>query len=270
MRGDRARPALAATRFADVRWVAETGSTNADLADLAAGGAAEGRVLVADHQTAGRGRLDRSWVAPPGSSLLVSVLLRPAIPASDAALVTLAMALAAVDACELVADVRPQIKWPNDLVVSERDGGPTRKLAGILAASSLAGSQLDAVVVGIGINVNWGDATPEQLSELGDTAVALDRLTGHDVDREDLLIALMRSLDERYDAVVEPSRWPDLVEAATLSSATIGRDVEVDLGSEVLTGRAIGLTRHGGLELELESGDRRTILTGDVVHARVR
>src|SRR5262252_7179550 len=98
MRGDRARPALAGTRFADVRWVAETGSTNADLADLAAAGAAEGLVLVADHQTAGRGRLDRTWVSPAGSSLLLSVLLRPAIPASDAALVTLAMALAAVNA----------------------------------------------------------------------------------------------------------------------------------------------------------------------------
>ncbi|MFN2609052.1 MAG: biotin--[acetyl-CoA-carboxylase] ligase, partial [Acidimicrobiales bacterium] len=115
-----------ARRFADVRHLAEVDSTNRLAADLARGGAAEGVVVVADHQTAGRGRRGRSWEAAPGSSLLVSVVLRPP-PGPAAGLATVAAALAAADACHRVAGFAPGLKWPNDVLV----GG--RKLAGILA-----------------------------------------------------------------------------------------------------------------------------------------
>src|SRR4051812_27340870 len=107
-------------------------------------GAPEGLAAVADHQTAGRGRLGRAWVAPPGASLLLSVLFRPDLAPERLHLTTAAVALAAAEACEAVAGVLPVLKWPNDLLVGDR------KLAGVLAES-----RLPAVVVGIGLNVNW-------------------------------------------------------------------------------------------------------------------
>ena len=142
----------------EVRVVGETGSTNADLLALARDGAPEGIVLVADHQTAGRGRLDRRWEAPPGSSLLMSMLFRPPRSVTHLNLVNAAAGIAASDACNEVAGFRPLLKWPNDVVVDDR------KLAGILA--EVVGQ---AVVVGIGLNVNWPSPLPP---ELADTATA--------------------------------------------------------------------------------------------------
>src|SRR5688500_2711884 len=132
---------LAGTRFRRVRWVAETGSTNTDAMGLAHDGEPEGQVVVADHQRAGRGRLGRTWTAPPGASLLVSVLLRPPAPVVGA--VAMAVGLAMAEAVEELTGVEARLKWPNDLVVPVPgpglDGsgpdrsGPDRKLAGILA-----------------------------------------------------------------------------------------------------------------------------------------
>ena len=160
----RASAALRGTRFTDVRWTSGTGSTNADALALARDGAPEGVVVVADHQTAGRGRRDRHWVAPPRGSLLVSVLLRP--PAALAGSASMAAAVAMAVAVEQVAQVEPGLKWPNDLVVDTADG--ERKLAGILAEADWpAGSTISAgyrapaahdravVVVGVGVNVSW-------------------------------------------------------------------------------------------------------------------
>ena len=132
-----------------IRWLDEVDSTNTSVRDQARQGAAEGLVVVADHQTAGRGRLDRTWESPPGANLLASVLLRPQCEAADVHLCTEAVALAAADACREVAGVEPVLKWPNDLLV----GG--RKLAGVLAEAEFSGGTLVAVIVGIGINVAW-------------------------------------------------------------------------------------------------------------------
>src|SRR3954469_17377079 len=192
--GDLARRALGGTRFADVRWVDETGSTNADALALARQGAPEGIVLVADHQTAGRGRQGRTWEAPPGASLLVSVLLRP--PAAVAGLTTMAVAVAAAEGMEEVTGFAPRIKWPNDLVWPGDGSAPDRKLAGILAEADWpARSPADGgwsppppgervvVVAGMGINVNWPDSLPE---ELRDIAVAANHVAGQTIDREAL------------------------------------------------------------------------------------
>ena len=143
-----------------VEHVAATGSTNADLAADAAG-RPDRSVLVADHQTAGRGRLDRRWDAPPGANLLASLLFH--IVPDPAVDLTRRVGLAAVDACHEVAGVAAALKWPNDVMVGER------KLAGILAQRTANGS----VVVGIGLNVGWA---PEGAARLGDGIAPLDVL----------------------------------------------------------------------------------------------
>lgn len=278
VRGDRARPRLAGTRFGAVEWVSETGSTNRDLLDRAEAGDPEGRVLVADHQRAGRGRLDRTWAAPADGSLLVSVLLRPDLAVADASLLTTAMALSAAEACTAVAGVAPRIKWPNDLVVPASAGpssgssaaswaGPPRKLAGILAESILDGHDLRAVVVGLGMNVNWPAELPPDLATI---AVALNHLVGRDVDREELLVALLERLDHWYGCALDGTAGrAQVMDEARASSITLGSRVRVDLGSDVIEGVADELTDAGELVVAVAAtGERRTVVAGDVVHLR--
>jgi len=238
--------------FADVRRFSELDSTNRHAMELARQGAAEGLVVVADHQTAGRGRLGRTWEAPPGSGLLVSVLLRPTIAPERLHLTTMAVALAAADACDDVAGVRPGLKWPNDLVVDDR------KLGGILAEVPEAG----AVVVGLGLNVLW-ETPPAQLADIG---VALNQLVGRSVDREQLLAAILANLARRYAAV---TRSPEELAADYRDEcATIGRRVRVELPSETFHGLAVAVNEDGQLVVEDDGGSVRTVTAGDVIHVR--
>jgi BirA family transcriptional regulator, biotin operon repressor / biotin---[acetyl-CoA-carboxylase] ligase len=296
---DRARRALAGSRFGDVRWAASTGSTNSDALALARDGAPEGIVVVADHQHAGRGRRARTWVAPPGGSLLVSVLLRP--PAGVAATTAMATAVAMAEAVDDLAAVKAGLKWPNDLVVATADGD--RKLAGILAEADWpAGSTISAgyrapaahdravVVVGVGINVTWPalerpsstpPAAPEApgptdtgadetaaLAEVAGVATALNWL-GAAVDRVDLLVAFLRRLDHQYAALLADGPGGVVAEWRR-RSATLGRRVRVDLGAEDVDGTAADVTDDGHLVVETLEGDRRTLAVGDVVHLRPR
>jgi BirA family biotin operon repressor/biotin-[acetyl-CoA-carboxylase] ligase len=262
-------------RFADVRWVDETGSTNADAMELARQGEPEGIVLVADHQTAGRGRAGRSWVAPPGAGLLLSVLLRPPAPVVD--LATMAVGVSAAAAVSRVAGFEPRLKWPNDLVWPGDGSAPDRKLAGILAEADWpAGSSISAgwkepaphdravVVVGIGINVSWPSELPD---ELADIAVAINHVVDSPVDREDLLIALLEELGPRYAALVEGDRASLLGEWRS-RSATLGRSVRIDLGADDVEGKAVDVTEDGHLVVDTLDGTRRVFAVGDVVHLR--
>lgn len=275
--GGRARTALRSglgARFADVRWVDDTGSTNVDVMALARDGAHEGLVLVADHQSAGRGRAGRTWTAPAGSSLLMSVLLRPPVAVMD--LCTMAMAVAAADAIEAVAGFAPRLKWPNDLVWPGDGSAPDRKLAGVLAEADWpAGSTPDTgyrqprpdaravVVVGIGINVSWPDDLPDELAEI---AVACNHIGSVAVDREDLLVAVLRQLDTRYTALLEGDR-SSLLERWRERSATLGRRVRARLGNEEIEGVAADIDAEGHLLVDTTAG-RRSISAGDVVHLR--
>lgn len=267
VKGSSATSRLSGTRFTQVRWVDSTGSTNADLLAEAADGRPEGLVLVADHQVAGRGRLDRTWEAPPGSSLLVSVLLRPALGPDDGFLVTFAAGLAAVEAVHQVAGVTPGLKWPNDLVLVGDDPRAGRKLGGILAEARLGASGLEAVVVGMGLNVNWPRELPAELEGI---AVALNHVVGAEVDREDLLVAWLQHLDARLAALDTPAGRPALLERVRAVSATLGRPVRVELpdGSR-LEGDAVDLTPGGHLLVAPAGGGEPVEVTvGDVVHLR--
>jgi BirA family transcriptional regulator, biotin operon repressor / biotin---[acetyl-CoA-carboxylase] ligase len=263
MRGDHASSALAGSRFGDLRWVESTGSTNADLLALAAEDGADGVVLVAEHQTAGRGRLDRRWEAPAASSLLCSVLVRPQLPVGMVQLTALAAAVAASDACDAVAGVRPRVKWPNDLVIVSADG-VERKLAGILSESSLRGGEVAAVVIGMGLNVNWPDDFPDELAGI---ATSLNHHAGRDVDREELLVAYLRGLEALLAGLDTADGRDALLLRYRHLSVTLGQMVRVELGSGSLSGFATDVSPEGHLLVEL-AGEVVEIAVGDVVHLR--
>lgn len=264
MTGDRARSELAGTRFDDVRWVAETGSTNADLLALAAQDPGlDGVVLVADHQTAGRGRLGRTWEAPPGAGLLCSTLVRPDLPVGRLQLVTVSVALAASDACQAVAGVQPLLKWPNDLLVVDDDGG-SRKLAGILAESVVRDGRIDALVVGMGLNANWPRDLPVELAAI---ATSLNHHAGHDIEREELLVAHLKGLDALLGQLATDEGRRSILARYRELSATIGARVRVEMSTETLTGIAVDVSDEGHLMLDVD-GTVVDVAAGDVVHLR--
>jgi BirA family biotin operon repressor/biotin-[acetyl-CoA-carboxylase] ligase len=240
-----------------VTWRRETGSTNADLVLQARSGARHGTVIVADHQTAGRGRLGRTWQAPPGSALLCSILLRPEPGAVVHAAVS-AVALAAQSAVAALTAVTPELKWPNDLMVGER------KLAGVLAEAVMDPDEplvVSGVVVGIGLNVAWAEPPPDVATR----AVTMEELGGQVVDRR---VLLERLLTDLAPLLALWARDPGELQARYRNRLdTLGRRVRVDLGERELTGIALDVTPDG-LLVRLDDGTDQLVLTGDVIHLR--
>jgi len=246
------RPAIPAVRWR-LRRLEDVDSTNRLVLDEARAGAEPGLVVVADHQHAGRGRRGRVWTAPAGSSLLVSVLLRPALAAEQLHVVTMAAALGLLDAVRAVAGFTAELKWPNDLVVGDR------KLAGLLAEADLGPTgAVRAVVVGVGCNVTWAGYPPE----LEPGATACDREAGHPVERDALLAAFLDRFGERLDAL-------DGVPADYRAQlGTIGRAVRVELTTGALEGVAADVDEIGRLVVRAADGATTSVAAGDVVHLR--
>ncbi|MEE2630726.1 MAG: biotin--[acetyl-CoA-carboxylase] ligase [Actinomycetota bacterium] len=249
---------LSGTRFALLEHVEVTGSTNADLM-ARSGDAADGTVLVTDHQTAGRGRLGRRWDAPPGANLLVSVLVRPDWPPEIHPLVTPALAVAVVDALAEIGVVAA-VKWPNDLVV---EGGPAAgKLAGILA--EYTSGPPEAVVVGLGLNLVWptfGDDAPPGATSL--------RSCGHTVDRWDLLAVVLAGFDTQLGNLAAAGGSERLRAAHLARSATVGRLVRADTPTGTVKGTAVDIAADGSLLVRpdgREAVDPVAVVAGDVTH----
>lgn len=262
--------------FSRLDIVARTGSTNTDLVDAAqreAAGWPDLSVLGAEVQTAGRGRLDRAWVAPERSSLFVSVLLRPfnrqgrPVPTAAYSWFSLLAALALAESVEDRTEIAPQLKWPNDVTV---DG---RKLAGVLAQFVPgAGAEPPAVVVGVGLNVSLTD---EELPVPTATSLLLEY--AGTTDRNILLKSFLRTFADSYrafcdvdgDAEVDWDNGPSLLTRVGARMATLGQDVRAELpGGVALSGRALALDPHGALIVRDEDGERHTVSAGDVVHLR--
>jgi len=247
--------------------VDETGSTNADLAAAARAGAPAGSVLLADHQSAGRGRLGRTWTAPPGTSIAMSVLVRPDVPADRWTWLPLLAGLAVSDGIRQEADLPADLKWPNDVLVLGR------KVSGVLA-ERVETPDGPAVVIGMGINVHL---TPEQLpvptaTSLGIVLTELG-LGAFPLHRTSIVSTTLRSLERIL------ARWEEVAAVPGLSGdglalayrercATIGREVRVDLsdGTSVV-GVARDVDAAGRLVVETADGSR-TFGAGDVVHLR--
>ena len=229
-------------------------STNAVVADRARDGAPHGLVVVAEHQTAGRGRLDRAWETPARAALTFSVLLRPRVPAPEWPWLPLLAGHALVIALR-ETEVPAGLKWPNDVLVGER------KIAGILM-ERVETHDGAAAVLGIGLNVSTSEA------ELPvDTATSVALATGSAPDRTELLARVLGRLADEYDAwqaAEGPTRTETLRAAYTEACVTIGQEVRVELpGGEVRTGTARGIDSDGRLVV-----DGFAVGAGDVVHVR--
>jgi BirA family biotin operon repressor/biotin-[acetyl-CoA-carboxylase] ligase len=238
-------------------YLESTGSTNDVARDLAAHGEPEGIAVVAEAQTAGRGRAGKSpWLTPPYTSIAVSVLLRP--PLAAAALPHLAMlaGVAAVTATRRETGVPAALKWPNDVVV----GG--RKLGGILVESAMAGSQVGYAVLGIGLNGNFAAAELGTLPDAALPPATLQQEMGRPIAREALLTALLQELERGYSQIragAPHAIW----ERYRGVLGTLGQPVRIVAGATV-DGVAETITPEGALVVRLPSGARRTFAFGEV------
>ncbi|MFJ6083939.1 biotin--[acetyl-CoA-carboxylase] ligase [Streptomyces sp. NPDC092369] len=247
----------------EVTVVRSTGSTNSDLVALAGSGKAdEGSVLVAEEQTAGRGRLDRQWTAPARSGLFFSVLFRPAeVPVTRWGWLPLLTGVAVATGLSRAAGVDTALKWPNDLLVTI--AGEERKAGGILAER--AGD--DAVVVGVGINVTLRE-NELPVPQAGSLVLAGAVTT----DRDPLLRAVLRSLEEwygRWRAAGGDPAASGLQETYAAGCATLGRVVRAELpGDRSITGEAVAIDGDGRLVLATAEGVQEPVGAGDIVHLR--
>lgn len=235
-------------------WFDRVGSTNVEVARRAVAGAPEGLLILTDEQTHGRGRLGRTWQAPPGTSLMGSLLLRPASPVALLPQLPLLIGLALVEACEpFVTGTQLSLKWPNDLLA---DG---RKCAGILVESTGP----DAVVVGMGVNVDWRAVDrPDELA----AATSLWEATRGPVDRWRLLVAVVDRLDRRYRAWCETPG--EFLPAYRERCATLGSAVRVDrLEGPTVSGTAERITDTGSLVVATAAAPVE-VHAGDVHHLR--
>ncbi|HEX2144716.1 MAG TPA: biotin--[acetyl-CoA-carboxylase] ligase [Glycomyces sp.] len=238
--------------WTEVDVVQVTGSTNTDLASAAKHGAPEGRILIAEEQTLGRGRLDRQWVSPAGAGLTMSFLLRPTVPREQWGTLSLLTAVALEESLRAVCGVNAKLKWPNDVLI---DG---KKICGILAQV-----EGNAVIVGTGLNVSLTEAelpVPEATSLLLAGASTLER----EVIAASFLshvAAVYATWNERGPAsVIE--RW-------RRNSATLGRHVAVSFpNGRKVSGRAVGMDGNGCLQVAREDGAVETVAAGDIIHLR--
>jgi len=228
------------------------GSTNELLKELAAQGAPEGTLVIADEQTAGKGRLGRKWLAPPGTSLLLSLLFRPDLTPNQAQRLTMICSLAIADAIEGLTGLSVGLKWPNDVFI----GG--RKAGGILTESGTTGEHLDYVVVGMGLNVNLAISN---LPELRGLATSLSQELDREVSRLELLWKILEGIETRYKSL-RREESPHEEWAARLIN--LARQVQVTTLHRVLAGWAEGVDADGALILRLPGGQRKWILAGDV------
>jgi BirA family transcriptional regulator, biotin operon repressor / biotin---[acetyl-CoA-carboxylase] ligase len=239
----------------DIQVFQETGSTNEVVDRLAKAGVKEGAVVFAEAQTKGRGRLGRNWFSPPGKGLWFSVLLRPKLRPQAATQLTVAAATALVRAIEQQTGLRPQIKWPNDILV---DG---KKLAGVLTELSAELDCIKYVILGIGldVNLNAGDLP----GELRKQATSLKLEAGRTFRRADLAAALLRELDKDYAMVCE-RQFSKLTELWESRCSTLGHRVSIRIGDRTVQGLAESLDEDGALLVRGEHGRLERIIGGDV------
>jgi BirA family biotin operon repressor/biotin-[acetyl-CoA-carboxylase] ligase len=254
---NRVRAGLAAERLGtEFHYFAEIDSTNTYARRLAEQGAREGGVVIAESQTGGRGRLGKRWVSPPNVNLYFSVILRPKLAPARAPQITLMAAVALAETLQWFLPVPPVIKWPNDILVSGK------KLAGILTEVSCGSEQVDFVILGIGVNVNYPlELMPEEIRQL---ATSLSIVCQKKISREDFLRRLIHHLDRCYGEIEENGFGP-LAPRWEAYFGLRGQRVRIELLDEVTFGTAKGIDQDGALLLEDDHRELQRVIAGDVI-----
>jgi BirA family biotin operon repressor/biotin-[acetyl-CoA-carboxylase] ligase len=224
-------------------------STMTKASEFAIQGAQAGTVVLADQQTAGQGRMGRSWHSEPGSGLYMTVILRPKLCPDSLPLVTLSLGLATAEAITATAGIACDLRWPNDVLIGDR------KCAGILAQL-----QDGVLLAGIGINVNH-TAFPDDIAAI---ATSLRQATARENSREDLMHAVLDRIDEQLETLMHDGKESVLRAFTEASSYVRGRRVVVDQGDESVIGTTDGLNSQGFLWVREDNGRRRLILAGGV------
>jgi BirA family biotin operon repressor/biotin-[acetyl-CoA-carboxylase] ligase len=228
----------------------QIGSTNDEARRLAEGGGREGLMVVAEAQTGGRGRAGRKWITPPAAALAFSLILRPALPASRAARLTMLGGVAACEAIEQSTGLRAALKWPNDVLVSGR------KVAGILTESAVLGDQLEYAILGLGVNVS--SAPPA--AEVDFPATSLQAEAGREVDRLKLLRAILACLEAHYPSLPNDS----LFQAWRARLALMGEPAVARTEGGDHRGRVEDVEADGALIFRLDSGEALRLTAGEV------
>ena len=235
----------------------EVPSTNEALRHLAKAGAREGTTVLAESQSAGRGRFGKSWFSPFGVNLYASVLFRPAIGPKEAPVFSFSASLAVADAVRTVG-LPAAIKWPNDILVKGK------KVAGVLAELATTGDQLDYVILGVGVNLNVArKALLEALGDAGRAGASLRELAGREIDRNAFAASFLTFLDEWFH-VYGDRHAEALLQAWRDRDILTGRRVEVREDGTVFQGRALGVDAEGHLLVEEAKGRPRQVVTGQV------
>ncbi|MEW6740403.1 MAG: biotin--[acetyl-CoA-carboxylase] ligase [Nitrospirota bacterium] len=234
-------------------------STNTYAMELAEKGYPEGTVIIADAQTGGKGRLGRKWLSPQGKNLYMSIILRPVILPRDAAILTLMSAVACASAIKRLSSVPASIKWPNDIMVSDR------KLGGILTEIKADMDRIFHAVIGIGININL--EAGDMPDEIKACATSIKNESGDAQSRTLIAIEIIKELDRWYSMLLNSGKKPVIEEWLKLSS-TIGRAVKVTVGNNVFTGIAGTIDEEGMLMLKLPDNTVKKISAGDVTILR--
>ncbi len=234
----------------------ETISTNADAFRLAEQGAPEGTVVLADSQSGGKGRLGRVWTSPKGVNLYTSIILRPTVMPAEAAQLTFLSAVAVALAIESITEFKPEIKWPNDVLI----GG--RKIAGLLNEMSSETDRVNFVILGIGVNLNMNsDQFPADL-RCPATSLLLEQ--GRPVGRVQFAAAMLSELDRLYAEFLSKGFGPVRKEWQQRCNAA-GKQVEVsDAGKEILSGMFVGIDTDGALLVQRTNGAIERVISGDV------
>jgi BirA family biotin operon repressor/biotin-[acetyl-CoA-carboxylase] ligase len=229
-------------------------STNTLAKELAAQGAPEGTLVLAEEQREGRGRMGRRWVSPGHVNLLFSLLLRPHIHKDQVFVTTMILALATIEAIKSRTGLTSRIKWPNDIFAADK------KLGGILTEFSLRQEDIDYVVLGLGLNVNWSPHQTEGVSHLATSILAE---TGSRISRNNLLVAILRIFEIYYGEVLS-GQIDDFYRTWNEVSMIIGRNVEILSPIEKTHGRALRIDRSGALIIEDDAGKEQRIIIGEV------
>ena len=242
-----------------LHYYSETGSTNDEAFALGIAGASEGTAVIADYQSKGKGRFQRSWHSPSGVNIYTSIILKPQMSSSEVSQIPIMAGVAVADALETYYPDKINLKWPNDVLLNNK------KVCGILSQAKISEGKIDFIVLGIGINVNV--AYNQFLEEIRDSATSLAIETGMAISRQELIISLYENLEKWYKKLLQKGFGP-IKERCLKLMPMIGQTVQVVFKDETIVGKATDIDEDGALILIAKGNKEIKVSAGDATIKR--